>query len=153
MALVNVWHHRKVAEASAKPCDICYKPTTSVFITPDNRDHFYVCPGHMKDKGFCTPIVDEAEVAAKKKKEELDREIKLVQAEYEDKMKKKKDKEKERKGKGDDEKKKKETKGEDIIDEEEKKAASEKDAKIKAITDKEKTSTTEDLPRIYALQK
>lgn len=37
MALVNVWHLRKVAEASSKPCDICYKPTTSVLITPDNR--------------------------------------------------------------------------------------------------------------------
>jgi hypothetical protein len=36
-ALVNVWHLRKVAEASAKPCDICYKPTTSVLITPDNK--------------------------------------------------------------------------------------------------------------------
>lgn len=37
MALVNVWHLRKVAEASAKPCDVCYKPTTSVLITPDNK--------------------------------------------------------------------------------------------------------------------
>lgn len=37
MALVNVWHLRKVAEASAKPCDICYKSTTSVLITPDNK--------------------------------------------------------------------------------------------------------------------
>ena len=37
MALVNVWHLRRVAEASAKPCDICYKPTTSVLITPDNK--------------------------------------------------------------------------------------------------------------------
>lgn len=36
-ALVNVWHLRKVAETSAKPCDICYKPTTSVLITPDNK--------------------------------------------------------------------------------------------------------------------
>lgn len=37
MALVNVWHLRKVAEASAKPCDVCYKPTTNVLITPDNK--------------------------------------------------------------------------------------------------------------------
>lgn len=37
MALVNVWHLRRVADASAKPCDICYKPTTSVLITPDNK--------------------------------------------------------------------------------------------------------------------
>ncbi|KAK4696764.1 hypothetical protein P7C71_g1203, partial [Lecanoromycetidae sp. Uapishka_2] len=37
MSLVNLWHLRKVAEASAKSCDICYKPTTSVLITPDNK--------------------------------------------------------------------------------------------------------------------
>lgn len=37
----NVYHHRKVAEASAKACDICYKPSTSVLITPDNK----VCAG------------------------------------------------------------------------------------------------------------
>lgn len=37
MALVNVWHLRKVAESSTKPCDICYKPTPSVLITPDNK--------------------------------------------------------------------------------------------------------------------
>ena len=33
------------------------------------QDYFYVCPGHLKDRGFATPIVDEAEAAAKKKKE------------------------------------------------------------------------------------
>ncbi|KAL8984205.1 MAG: hypothetical protein Q9177_004766 [Variospora cf. flavescens] len=88
--LQNVWHLRKVAEPSAKPCDICFKPTTSVLITPDQKDHFYICPGHLKDKGFCSPIVDEAEVAAKKKREELDGEIELIKKEYEEKLKKRK---------------------------------------------------------------
>jgi hypothetical protein len=37
MALPNVWHHRKVADGSGKACWICYKPTTSVLITPDNK--------------------------------------------------------------------------------------------------------------------
>ena len=114
MALANVWHLRKVAEASAKPCDICYKPTTGVLITPDNKvgesrlslatsrltilqDYFYICQGHLKDRGFASPIVDEADAAAKKKKEELDREIELVKQEYEEKMKNKKPK-KDKKG-------------------------------------------------------
>ncbi|KAI4137023.1 MAG: hypothetical protein L6R39_007510 [Caloplaca ligustica] len=88
--LQNVWHLRRVAEASAKPCDICFKPATSVLITPDQKDHFYICPGHLKDKGFCTPMVDEAEVAAKKKKAELDREIEVIKKEYEEKVKKRK---------------------------------------------------------------
>lgn len=33
----NVYTHRKVAEASAKACDICYKSSTSVLITPDKK--------------------------------------------------------------------------------------------------------------------
>lgn len=103
MSMVNVWHLRKVAEASARPCDICYKLTSAVLITPDNQviyesilsyirltdrqDHFYICQSHVKDRGFCSPIVDEAEVAARKKKEEMDREIEVIKKEYEEKRK------------------------------------------------------------------
>ncbi|KAL9073242.1 MAG: hypothetical protein Q9161_003074 [Pseudevernia consocians] len=125
----NKWYLRRVAEASAKPCDICYKPTTSVLITPDNKDYFYVCPGHLKDRGFCTPIIDEAEAAAKKKKEDMDREIELIKKEYEDKMKKKKGKDKKETDKdGEDNKKGKNDEGRGDIDGE--KAEKEKDAKV-----------------------
>ena len=41
----------------------------------------------MKDRAFCTPVVDEAEAAAKKRKEELDREVELIKKEYEEKLK------------------------------------------------------------------
>lgn len=54
-----------------------------------------MCPGHLKDKGFCTPIVDEAALAAKKKKDVED-EIKRVKEEFEEKQRKKKEKEKEK---------------------------------------------------------
>lgn len=37
MSLPNVWHLRRVADSSAKACYICYKPSTSVLITPDNK--------------------------------------------------------------------------------------------------------------------
>lgn len=47
----------------------------------------------MKDKGFCTPIIDEAAVAAKKKKE-MEEEVERVKKEFEEKQKKKKEKEK-----------------------------------------------------------
>lgn len=121
MALVNVWHLRKVAEASAKPCDICYKPTTSVLITPDSKvwtttalqsssrrlltvqDFFYLCLGHTKDRGFCSPIINEAEAAAKKKQADLEREIVVIKQEYEEKpkeMKKSKDAKNTNKDKG-----------------------------------------------------
>ncbi|CAF9920885.1 MAG: hypothetical protein ALECFALPRED_001655 [Alectoria fallacina] len=152
MALVNVWHLRRVAEASAKPCDICYKPNTSVLITPDNKDYFYVCPGHLKDRGFCTPIIDEAEVAAKKKKEEMDREIELVKKEYEDKIKKKKNS-KDKNGEDKDKDKEKGEDNESKGDGNDEKAEKEKDAKIKAITNQEPPSVADDIPRIYALQK
>ena len=90
------------------------------------QDHFYVCQGHLKDKGFASPVVDEAEAAAKRKKEELDREIEVIKKEYEEKLKKKKskdkkDKKEKDKGKDDDKK------GED----EDEKAEKEKDAKVR----------------------
>lgn len=92
MSFPNIWHHRKVAETSAKGCDICFKPSTSVLITPEKQDFFYVCPVHLKDTRFATPIVDEAAIAAKKKKE-MDEELERVKKEYEEKQRKKKAKE------------------------------------------------------------
>lgn len=37
MSLTNVYHLRRVADTSAKACLICFKPSTSVLITPDNK--------------------------------------------------------------------------------------------------------------------
>lgn len=37
MSLPNVWHHRRVADNAAKACYVCYKPSSSVLITPDNK--------------------------------------------------------------------------------------------------------------------
>ncbi|KAM5369094.1 hypothetical protein ACJZ2D_009189 [Fusarium nematophilum] len=33
----NIYTHRKVADTAAKACDICYKSSTSVLITPDKK--------------------------------------------------------------------------------------------------------------------
>ncbi|KAK1833991.1 VPS4-associated protein 1 [Podospora conica] len=115
MSFPNVYAHRKVAETSAKSCDICFKPSTSVLITADNKDFFYICPSHLKDPGFCTPKIDQAAIEARKKKE-LDEEVARVKKEYEEKQRKKKEekekKEKE-KEKGKDKKDKKNDKDED----------------------------------------
>ncbi|KJF61607.1 hypothetical protein, variant [Coccidioides immitis RS] len=146
----NRWHLRRVADSAARSCYICYKPSSSVLITPDNKDFFYICPIHLKDKGFCSPIIEEEEVAAKKKKEEMAREIEKVKKEYEEKMKRKKEKEKEKekeKGEKDEGNKKKE-------DEDEKKAEKEKDEKINAIQAAHTGGVTgEDGPRIFTLHK
>ncbi|KAB5554315.1 VPS4-associated protein 1 [Coniochaeta sp. 2T2.1] len=93
MSFPNNYIHRKVAETSQKSCEICFKLSTSVLITPDNKDFFYVCPSHLKDTGFCTPVVDQAALEARKKKE-LEAEVERVKKEYEEKQRKKKEKEK-----------------------------------------------------------
>ncbi|KAJ6440628.1 AAA-ATPase vps4-associated protein 1 domain-containing protein [Purpureocillium lavendulum] len=92
----NVYTHRKVAEASARACDICYKPSTSVLITPDKKDFFYVCPVHLKDKNFATPKIDEEAVKAKREKE-LAEETEKLKKEYEERQRKKKEKESKKK--------------------------------------------------------
>lgn len=106
----NLYTHRKVAETKAKSCDICYRLTSSVLITPDNKDFFYLCPSHLKEPALCTPKIDTEAIEARKKKE-LEEEIERVKKEYEEKQKKKKEekekeKEKEKDKKKDDDKSK-----------------------------------------------
>lgn len=82
--------------------------------TKATQDFFYICAGHLSDRGFCLPDADEAAaVAARKKKEELDREIEQVKKEYDEKQKLKREKRKEKqkeKGKDKDKEKDDETK-------------------------------------------
>ncbi|KAF2004930.1 DUF1742-domain-containing protein [Amniculicola lignicola CBS 123094] len=151
MALQNVWHHRRVADGSAKACWICFKPSTSVLITPDNKDFFYLCTGHLSDRGFCLPDAGEAaDAAARKKKDELDREIELVKKEYEEKQRLKREKRRE-KGKDKDKDKDKDTKkkneDEDIEDEKT------KDDKIKELSQSKDEAAVDLGPRIYTLNK
>jgi len=146
--LPNIWYHRRVADSAAKSCWICYKPSTSVLITPDNKvssgssllraapyiiyqDFFYICPGHLKDRAFAIPDADEvAALEAKKKRAELDKAIEEVKREYEEKKKakeqKRKEKEKDDKSKG----KKKDDEQKDNDREEDKKDEQELDAKV-----------------------
>ncbi|KAL9099435.1 MAG: hypothetical protein Q9163_005060 [Psora crenata] len=163
----NVWHLRRVAEASAKSCDICYKPTTSVLITPDNKDFFYLCPGHLKDRSFCSPIADEAEIAAKKRKEHMEREIEIVVKEYEDKVKRKKEsKEDEKKEQEKDDKKAKVRDGVETAEKEKNdkvrftldmlvggKLMLDDSYQILAIMGNNAVAASDEMPRIYALQK
>ncbi|KAK2074195.1 hypothetical protein P8C59_008419 [Phyllachora maydis] len=110
-----------VAETSSRSCEICYKLTASVLITPDNKDFFYVCPQHLKDANFCTPKIDQAAVEARKRRE-MDEEVARVKKEFEEKQRKKKEKEQDK-----DKDKEKEKKDKDKEKEEEKEKEKEKE--------------------------
>ncbi|KAE8310948.1 VPS4-associated protein 1 [Aspergillus transmontanensis] len=146
----NIYHLRRVADTAAKACYVCHKPSSSVMITPDNKDFFYVCPVHLKDRHFCSPIVDTEAEEKKKKEEALAKEIEKVKKEYEERQKKKKDKSKEKKS---DEESKKEEKP-SSTDKQEGNDEKERDNKIESLKNSaQSTSTSDDGPRIFALHK
>ncbi|KAJ5811102.1 hypothetical protein N7447_010618 [Penicillium robsamsonii] len=155
MSLTNVYHVRRVADTSAKACLICYKPSTSVMITPDNKDFFYVCPAHLQDKHFCSPIIDTEGQAKRLKEEQMAKEIEKVKKEYEEKQRRKKEREKasskdnkEEKDKGKDEPKDKDTSELSSNDEKD------RDDKIASIQKGSGTETkSDDSPRIFSLHK
>ncbi|KAL2809977.1 VPS4-associated protein 1 [Aspergillus granulosus] len=154
-ALPNVWHLRRVAETAARSCLICHKPSSSVLITPNNKDFFYVCPIHLQDRHFCSPIIDAEEEAAKKRAEAMAKEIEKVKQEYEEKQKRKKEKGKEKKedkdGSKDNSKDSKDDSAKSDADKDEK----ERNEKIDAIKKAQSASTptADDSPRIFSLHK
>ncbi|KAL4878558.1 VPS4-associated protein 1 [Aspergillus karnatakaensis] len=150
-SLPNIWHLRRVADTAAKSCLICHKPSTSVLITPNNKDYFYICPVHLEDKHFCSPIIDAEEEEKKKKAEAMALEIEKVKKEYEEKQKRKKEKTKEKKK---DDKEKDDSKESSKADAEGK-DSKERDDEIDAIKNAQSTSTSmsDDSPRIFALHK
>jgi hypothetical protein len=117
------------------------------------QDFFYICTGHLTDRGFCSPDADEvAALKAKKQKEELDKEIAKVTAEYEERKKNREKKKAERKKKKDKDKDKKADKEEaKKEDEEEEKDDKEKEAKLEAL--QTEGGKAEDSPRIFSLHK
>jgi flagellar biosynthesis GTPase FlhF len=132
----NIWHLRRVADNASKACWICYKPTTSVLITPNNKvrqntpsismeltylqDFFYACPGHLVDRGFCQPDADEAAAVEAKNKKEYEEKQKLKREKRKSKDKEKdKAKEKEAKSKDEEEDKQDEKAKDDKVYDEE----------------------------------
>ncbi|THC89333.1 hypothetical protein EYZ11_011216 [Aspergillus tanneri] len=159
MSLPNIWHLRRVAETAAKACSVCHKPSSSVLITPDNKDYFYVCPIHLKDRNFCSPVVDSEGQEAKRKQEAMAQEIERVKKEYEEKQRRKKEKGKE-KGKEkdkntiDDSKKDEQPQERDKnVDDSNKADEKERDYKIASIKKSEAPSSSDDSPRIFTLHK
>lgn len=148
MAANKIYHRRLVAESGAKACWICYKPSSTVLITPDQDDWFHICQGHLSDRKFAISK-DADDLAEKKRKEELDQEIEAVKKEFEEKMRKKLARRKQKEYEKED--KKKEVKKEDKEDDEDEKA---KEAKLKELEQKKEPEKAKiEGPRIFELQK
>lgn len=151
--LKNLYWRRQVAEASAKACWICYRPSSCVLTTPDNSDWFYICPGHLKDVKFAT-AKDADDLEQKRKDAEIEAEIEAVKKEYAEKMKKKMDrkwmKEGEKYGKDPEKEKKKDEEEESKLEEEKAEKLKELEKKKK---EKEPDKTKIEGPRIFELQK
>ncbi|ANB15748.1 hypothetical protein AWJ20_3392 [Sugiyamaella lignohabitans] len=92
----DIYHLRKVAESSSKPCFICYKPTTAVLVSEDGKaDFFYACEVHLQDSNFATAKIDPEVELAKEKQKKLDAEIELLKKKWDQRQKaKEKDKSK-----------------------------------------------------------
>jgi len=76
----NRYHLRHTAQE--KPCYICMKGTRVVLITPDSKDWFYACKGHLTDRNFASPVVDTEEEARIAK----EKEIAKIKKEWEEKQ-------------------------------------------------------------------
>lgn len=151
MAAKNIYHRRLVADSGAKACWICYKPSSTVLITPDQDDWFHICSGHLTDRKFAIPK-DAEDLEEKKRKEELDKEIESVKKEFEEKMRKKLARRKQKEYEKEDPKDKKKDKAEQgkEDDQDEK----EKQDKLKALEQKKEPEKAKvDGPRIFELQK
>ncbi|KAJ9487765.1 hypothetical protein VN97_g5541 [Penicillium thymicola] len=126
-------------------------------ITPDNKDFFYVCPAHLQDKHFCSPIIDTEGQAQRLKEEALAKEIEKIKKEYEEKQRRKKEREKasskdnkEEKDKGKDESKDKDKDAPESNVNDEK----DRDDKIASIQKASGIETkSDDSPRVFSLHK
>ncbi|KAI9801302.1 MAG: hypothetical protein M1833_002872 [Piccolia ochrophora] len=111
-----------------------------------SKDFFYVCNGHLSDRGFCTPVINE-EAAKKSVQEAKDSEIEKVKKEYEEKQRKKEAKLK--KAKEDD-------KGEDkdLKDDKKEKGSDGKETEKEAEpADAESSQSPAEKPRVFTLHK
>lgn len=81
---------------------------------------------HLKDRNFCTPIIDQAAIDAKKKKE-LDEEVERVKKEYEERKKKKEEEKKKKEEEEKEKEKSKDDKGKEKEKEKEKDKDKDKD--------------------------
>lgn len=74
-AFPNQYQTRMVAEKDSKACTLCFKPSTTVLISQNKVDFFYVCPLHLKDEHFCRPVHPDEYKELETKRDELETKI------------------------------------------------------------------------------
>ncbi|KZT12880.1 DUF1742-domain-containing protein [Laetiporus sulphureus 93-53] len=96
MSFTNLYYKRAVA--TARPCYVCHKPTTTVLATIQTVDFIYVCDTHLSDPGFASQVADASDgLGGSGAKAGLSpEEIAKVKREWEERQKKKQEKEKEK---------------------------------------------------------
>lgn len=152
----NLYYRRIVAESASKACWICFKPSSTVLITPEQDDWFHVCPGHLTDAKFAT-AKDAEDLAKRKRDAEIQIEIDALKKEFEEKMKKKLEKRRQKDAEKDGDKKKADKKREDQ-EKEDQKEEKEKEERLQELEKKKSTNPDSakvniDGPRIFELQK
>ncbi|KAK7470971.1 hypothetical protein VKT23_002385 [Stygiomarasmius scandens] len=109
MSFTNLYYKRTTG--TAKPCYICFKPTTTVLATINTVDFLYTCDNHLTDRGFASPVGESGDGAGGAKKMELSaEEIAKVKEEYDERQRKKAEKEKDKEEKEKDKEKEGENK-------------------------------------------
>lgn len=71
-AFPNHYHRRMVAESDASPCTLCYKPSSTVLVSDNKVDFFYVCPQHLKDELFSSVVAPQEYKELERQKRELE---------------------------------------------------------------------------------
>lgn len=71
----NKYNARLVSQQDAKPCTICFKPSTTVLLAENNLDFFYTCAQHLLDDQFASPVILDEYNKLKKLVDELTQKV------------------------------------------------------------------------------
>ncbi|ODV80268.1 DUF1742-domain-containing protein [Suhomyces tanzawaensis NRRL Y-17324] len=74
---------KRVAESDARACVICFKPASTVLLSENKVDFFYVCAPHLKDSQFATSVKPDDYTELVKKKAELESKVALLKQQAE----------------------------------------------------------------------
>lgn len=84
MVFPNEYNVKQVAAGDSKSCVICYKPSSTVLLSSNKADFFYVCPVHLQDDHFAVPVKPENYESLLKLKTELGLKVETLERQLEE---------------------------------------------------------------------